>query len=534
MKKFFKTILLGMISILSLVGCNNTQDKGSGISISSSDVNVIRHNYTSQSDGKYYFKVLATYTYPDADLFGYFKIYDSSNKILEDLKDVKGAYSSADNTYTFKAEIQKNTYYSHEKYTSTFKGTAYVKDDGKQEFLVDDKYVTATNLTISGKKAKLTIKSLYNLTYLSYEVSLYFNTYTGPMKIEGEISENIPANKTYTFDLGANINFSQEMSAFTFEVKKAKTKDSIDNNKIFEDKKYSYIFLDLEDCLFASKLVNANTSPIFNNELEQNFKYYPYLTFNGYKTENGVVKASSTLPKATKNLVFKPEVEIDDSKYIQEAKDQNDVQKSCLKVVLEYYDTVLGIIKYTAAESHGSGVVIGGEKTSNNGHYYALTNYHVVDAIVEKNYSGHEGIRGKVIDCDKQEYTYTVYATDKQHDLAMIRFDANKTIHSATIDFPGYDELKYDYIMAIGCPGDSFLKITTGKYTGPVSGKNSFGYTQTCIAHTASTDKGSSGGPIFNWRLQVVGLTMGKGDGKNVAVSLSDIRNFISQYNYQY
>lgn len=404
-------------------------------------------------------------------------------------------------------------------------------NDDKQEFFIGDEYVTATNLYVSGKKAKLTIKSMYNLTYLSYNVSLFFNTYRGAMKLEGEISADIPANKEYTFDLNVNITFSQEMSAFTFEVKTAKTKDIVDKNKKFDEKKYSYVFLDLEDCLFSSKMVSPNEALTVDNELKQSFDYpYSYMTFNGYRTADGVAGMSNSLPKATKNLVFKPEAGIDETKFIQKAKEQSNVQKSCLKIVTEYYDTVLGVIKYTAAESHGSGVVIGGGSISYNTHYYALTNYHVVQAIAEKNYSGHEGIRGIAIDRDKQEYTYSVYATDKQHDLALIKFDSNKEIDTATIGYSEEYDLKYPYVMAIGCPNDSFLTISTGNYTGDAYVKNSFGYNQTCLSHTASIDHGSSGGPVFGWRLHIVGLTVGIADNKSIAVSLSDIREFISQY----
>ena len=546
MKKFFKTILLGMVSLFSITACNNTtstqgyhwtqgNSQNNKITISTIDVTIEKANRKSVTGNgvKYYFHVEATCFYKNAEIYGYFVLMDSNNKILEELNEVKAKYTESTSIYTFDAEIKENTFNKFERYTASFKGTAYSESSTNTENIVGDETITATNLYISGKKARLGIKSLYNLTYLSYDVSLYFNTYTGPMKIEGEISTNIEANKEYIIDLDTNINFSYEKSAYTFEVKKAKTTDKVIKDKKIENKQYTYVFLDIEDCLYDYRIFNQGISGAYvDGEFDQTITSYPYLTFEGYRSEEGKVDFSFGLPTPTKNRVFYPEVGINNTNFTQEAKKKNNTQKSSIKVVNEYYDTVLGVIKYTAGESHGSGIIIAGDKSSNNEYYYALTNYHVIEAIVEKDYSGHEGIRGKAIDYDEKEYTFAVYATDKQHDLALIRFQANKTFHPANISFESSDVFKYEYVVAIGCPGSSFLKVTTGSYTGTLNIRNDDGSTQTCITHTAEIDHGSSGGPLFNWRLQLVGLNKGiSSNNKYCAVSLSDIRNFVYQYN---
>ena len=91
---------------------------------------------------------------------------------------------------------------------------------------------------------------------------------------------------------------------------------------------------------------------------------------------------------------------------------------------------------------------------------------------------------------------------------------------------------RYECVVAIGCPGDSFLKVTTGDFISYINVNGNYGSYQGAIKHSASTDKGSSGGPLFNWRLKLVGLNTWKtSDGKAAAVNSTDIKNFISQYN---
>lgn len=546
MNKFFKTILLGFISLLALVGCNEPQwshvadwtqggNQSQEITVSTSDVNITKASLKSVTGNgiHYYFIVETTCSYKNADIYGSFTLMNSAEKVLEQFEDVKATSDSSSYDYEFKIEIKENTFNQYRTYTAFFKGKAYTTNANDSEIMVGDETVTANSLYISNRKPQLIIKSLYNLTYLSYSVSLFFNTSLGPITIDGEIKDNIEANKEKTIVLDTTINFSYEIDAFTFEVKTAKTKDKIEKGKKLEDKKYSYIFLDEEDSLFAFKLVKAGESPVIDKTLNQTFENYPYLEMDGYTYDKGNIKMSSlVLPTATQNLIFRPTVETNETKLVQEAKKKNNTQKSSLKVVVEYYDTVLGVIKYTAAESHGSGIVIAGDKSSNNEYYYALTNYHVIDAIAEKNYSGHEGIRGKVIDYDEQEFVYSVFATDKEHDLALIRFQANKTIHPAFIEFEEADAFKYNCVVSIGCPGDSFLKVTTGNYTGTLNLKNSYGNIQTDITHTATINKGSSGGPLFNWKLHLVGINQAISEsGKYCAVRLTDIRNFVYKYN---
>ena len=549
MKKFFKPILLGFVSLFSLASCNNPQwsyvanwtqggNKNNEITISTSDVTITNQSRKSVAENgvKYYFIVEATCSYPNAEIYGSFVLMNSNDRTLEELKDVKGTFLPSTYVYTFKAEIKEQTWNQFAKYSASFNGKAYSNGTENQGNLVSDEYITITNFYkggVSSNKVRVGIKSLYNLTYLSYSISLFFNTYSGAMKIDGEVNNTIPANEEYLVDIDAtNINFSYETCVAALEVKTAKTKDQIIKDKKFDDKKYTYVFLDLDNCLYDYRIVSPNISPVFGDELKQTFKNYPYLTFSGYKSEKGTTDLSFALPTATKNLIFYPTVEINYTKFRQQIMERYNAQYSSLKVQLEYYDTVLGVVKYTVAESHGSGIVFGGDRSSRNEYYYALTNYHVVDALVEKDYSGHQGIRGTVIDYDEEKFEFSVYATDKAHDLAIIRFKANKTIHLVDFDWEGEDMFKYSCVAAIGCPGSSFLKVTTGDYTGTLSIKNSYGYVQTCIAHTADGDHGSSGGPVFNWRYRLVGLTVGiTSSNKIIAVSIGDIKNFVSQYN---
>ena len=148
-------------------------------------------------------------------------------------------------------------------------------------------------------------------------------------------------------------------------------------------------------------------------------------------------------------------------------------------------------------QSLGSGVIL-----DKNG--YILTNDHVIT----------QGSEDKVVDRitvflhgDDTKYQARVIGSDKWTDLAVIKIDAGKPLHSA--DLGNSDSMRVgDWVLAIGSPFGQEGPVTAGIVS--AKGRDLEGGTQGQFKRYLQTDAainpGNSGGPLVNLAAQVIGI----------------------------
>lgn len=138
----------------------------------------------------------------------------------------------------------------------------------------------------------------------------------------------------------------------------------------------------------------------------------------------------------------------------------------------------------------GSGVIISSDGC-------ILTNTHVIDG----------GESAKVVLYDGSEYDAKLVGYDAQSDIALIKIDAEGL---SAAEFGSSSELRVgDTVAAIGNPLSPDLRLTMTR--GIVSALNrqmSYnGTVMNLIQTDASINEGNSGGPLFNNKGQVIGIT---------------------------
>lgn len=157
--------------------------------------------------------------------------------------------------------------------------------------------------------------------------------------------------------------------------------------------------------------------------------------------------------------------------------------------------SVVGIKVFKGSDSEdyyawGSGVIASADG-------YIITNTHVID----------DGDSAKVVLYDGSEHEAELIGFDATSDIAVIKIDASDL---AAAEFASSSTLSVgDSVAAIGNPLSPDLRLTMTR--GIVSALNremSYnGATMSLIQTDASINEGNSGGPLFNSRGQVIGIT---------------------------
>lgn len=158
---------------------------------------------------------------------------------------------------------------------------------------------------------------------------------------------------------------------------------------------------------------------------------------------------------------------------------------------------------------------------------YVVTNYHVIEGATSIS----------VITHDKTEYPAQVVGSDKNNDVAVLKVEATD-LPAAVIG--SSDDLAIgDMVVAIGNPLGT---LTATQTVGYVSGKDRDVTTDNTIINMIQTDaainSGNSGGPLFNMKGEVVGITTAKysgtsGSGASIegigfAIPINDVTGIIS------
>ena len=165
---------------------------------------------------------------------------------------------------------------------------------------------------------------------------------------------------------------------------------------------------------------------------------------------------------------------------------------------------------------------------------YIITNYHVVEGASSLTITTHTG----------EEYDAALVGSDEVNDVALLKVDATgfDPVEIGSSD----DLLVGDMVIAIGNP---LGELTATATVGYVSGKDRSVSTDGTIINMLQTDaainSGNSGGPLFNMKGQVIGITTAKysgstGSGASIegigfAIPIDDVMGMIDDFkNYGY
>ena len=214
----------------------------------------------------------------------------------------------------------------------------------------------------------------------------------------------------------------------------------------------------------------------------------------------GAKEAISRLEKKVETLILGQS-----AGYLPEEDDQPDGALSLSGVYAANVDAVVAISnqglttnifgQVSRTASSGSGFVI-----SSDG--YVVSNYHVV--------SGASTL--KVIMADGTEYPATLVGYDASNDISLLKIDAQDL---PCVKIGSSDALAVgERVAAIGNPlGELTSTLTVGYVSAKDRSVNTDGTAINMIQTDAAINSGNSGGPLFNMRGEVVGITTAKYSG---------------------
>ena len=232
----------------------------------------------------------------------------------------------------------------------------------------------------------------------------------------------------------------------------------------------------------------------------------------------------STTSKVTNNSINNKVIKVEDYTI-------NDVQDAIVTASTKAESSVVAIIENSLSSSSlGSAVVIkrtpykGTDIVDENSpdithyEYYAITNEHVINGIV--NFQYRVFISNQIGNKDHQTTAITVIEKNAELDIAIIRFTSPIYIEYATVK-NSTDLKKGQIVLAIGTPMDLdfFNTVSQGIISHPyryATVDNVSGY---YIQHDASINPGNSGGGLFNLEGKLIGINTWKLNGEEKVVT---------------
>lgn len=213
-----------------------------------------------------------------------------------------------------------------------------------------------------------------------------------------------------------------------------------------------------------------------------------------------------------------------------------DLMKANIRVECEYYNnTFMGT---TTSGTIGSGVII----SEDDNYYYCLTNNHVVYKPSNFRYAKY-----RIEDCFENEYDGKVLYNDNTYDLAIIRFEkSDEELLVANLANSKHLPNKNEYVIAIGNPLGQYNCITYGKVISSIADFNPDEETKEqsyvefdVIKHSTYIDSGSSGGPLFDTDLNLIGINFASAVNENndeflysYSIPINKIFEFLSNNNF--
>ena len=204
------------------------------------------------------------------------------------------------------------------------------------------------------------------------------------------------------------------------------------------------------------------------------------------------------------------------------------------QVYAQNVNSVVAISNYAASTDrwgNSSGTYLAGTGSgfiiSEDG--YVMTNCHVVDGAQKLTVTTHIG----------EEYEATLIGSDEVNDVALLKVETEAL---DPVEIGSSDDLLVgDMVIAIGNP---LGELTATATVGYVSGKDRSVSTDGTIINMLQTDaainSGNSGGPLFNMKGQVIGITTAKYSGSTTsgatiegigfAIPIDDVMGMIEDF----
>ena len=354
-----------------------------------------------------------------------------------------------------------------------------------------------------------------------YEYSVTVNFYSSNNQILDTQTINFNNNLTANSDICFKLEVTQEIYNSTKNIECSFVGNSYDKPPQFPPQKYKITFINNNGKQNTYKYIEKGKK-IENppSPTKTNCIFDTWYQDKNYKNKYDFSKSVSS------NLTLYAKYQIDGVTITN--KISTDIMKSIVKVYSKSYNTFLGIEKESVI-SQGSGFCF----RINNGCYYVLTNCHV--AQKKSSYD-----KQTITIEDYQGNTYDAYiynnAISPSYDLACLYFQPNST-NVKSINIVSLNPLIDEDIISLGAPKGQNNTITFGNLINYKKGSlstESSKVTFNVICHNAYINNGSSGGPILNTNLNVVGLNYAGTEDSQYGFSIpaEKINEFLDYYVY--
>ena len=259
-----------------------------------------------------------------------------------------------------------------------------------------------------------------------------------------------------------------------------------------------------------------------------------YIFLGWYSDRTLTTKYDFSTP-VTGDLTLYAKYELDALKLTNQI--SRDTMKGVVKIHNTSYNSILGI-KYDETTSQGSGFCF----KVHNGCYYILTNNHVVTVAsgCKKQQLTVEDYQGNVYEAYIYENPNKGFsAASAEYDLACIYFRSSTT-NVTKLDLAKSNPEIGDDVVSVGAPQGQSNSINYGKMQGYANitlnetDKSESNVTFPAAQHNGYSNNGSSGGPLLNSELKVIGVNyaISKTTDKAYAIPVEKVYEFLKQYVY--
>lgn len=291
---------------------------------------------------------------------------------------------------------------------------------------------------------------------------------------------------------------------------------------------YTVSFFDDNDNLIDSVSVEAGET-VSTPQSPQKKNYI----FVGWSEERQYGALYDFSEKVNRNIRLYARFRLDGTSITNEI--SKNVMKSVVKVRTRSYSDVL--FGWIETESSGWSTGSGFCFDQGSGYYYILTNCHVAAKT-----QGYDKVEYEIIDYKGNVYTGYLYndAIDPAYDLAVVYFKSSNT-EVTPLKIIDKNPAKGDDVIALGAPDSQSNSITFGKVNEyrQITLDNCETYRSDVnfpvIRHSAYIAPGSSGGPLLNSELNVVGVNYAVSTDNTIGSSIpaEKIHEFLQKYVYK-
>ncbi len=514
MKKFkinLLALILAFFTLFSFSAC--TEEKKESYTINTSyfsSVTFSPYSYSSvnvQTGAKEVVYALKFTTSCSVSLYEYsatVNIFSSSNTLL-DCQTIKRTGSiDKHESFSFDIDVTEEIQLTVDYVDVIFTGKSYEKPSTTNQkhsvtFIYNNGNASSTTLIDDGKTVSIPSTPYKpNYTFVAwYTDNTFIKEYdfSKPVTKDLTLYAKYKANSTSTPSLSHQVTFIYNNGAGKYTI-------SVENGLT----------------------ISTPVDPSKNNHI-----------FFGWYTESNFANRYDFSKPVTKDLTLYAKFVLDTVGLTN--KISTDTIKGVVTVYNKSYNSFLGI-ETSSTTSQGSGVCF----KIQNGYYYILTNCHVAlkDAdfddqqITIKDYQGNT-YEGHIYKNPNKTYS----AIAASYDLACIYFTSS-TSNVKSLPLLSTNPTVETDVIALGAPNGQANCITFGSIVDykkitlsntPTSESN---VTFNILRHTASIDNGSSGGPILNSNLKVIGINYaGSGSGVyGYSIPAEKVREFLEIYVY--